>query len=166
MARLTEDDLTDIERVERCQAPSVASDEPSDEPCLAPSVEMSIDPLARSIVSRLLGEVCHRVELLHGDHRATVSVTPETGVTIGREPGSDGETVRLELAVVSRQHCRLIALDANAIGLIDLDSANGTAIVRGEQITRIDDDPVRVEVGDVVATANGAAPMFRVETIT
>ncbi len=67
--------------------------------------------------------------------------SPQSGVTIGRDPGND---IVVDDLMVSRRHAEVVAADGS-LEIVDLDSQNGT-FVNGERILRS-----VIQLGDVVS---------------
>ena len=82
----------------------------------------------------------------------TFRLTPGAIKTVGRAAGAD---FILDVALVSRVHCRLTA-DGDRLDVVDLDSTNGTFVndkrVNKAQLTTGD----RLRIGRVELTVNRA----------
>ena len=82
----------------------------------------------------------------------TFRLTPGAIKTVGRAAGAD---FILDVALVSRVHCRLTA-DGDTLDVVDLDSTNGTFVndkrVNKAQLTTGD----RLRIGRVELTVNRA----------
>lgn len=140
-----------------------------------------IDPAAREIAARLLGEMLVEVSAAEPARQPSEPqrfrlvglvvdelVMVERAVLVGRgerTPASDTHQLFVPLAIVSRQHCLVEQVGAQ-LSVTDLGSANGTQIVRGVDQIVVGAEPIALSDGDVLATAHGLRHLVRVELAT
>ena len=74
-----------------------------------------------------------------GEPEKTFRILPGSVRTLGRATGAD---FSLDAALVSRVHCRLVALPGGELEVRDLESTNGT-FVNGQRV-----ETARLESGD------------------
>lgn len=91
------------------------------------------------------------------------TLIPESGISLGRD--SDLVDVVLENCEVSRRHARVQRV-ADGIGVVDLDSTNGTVVRRGKESREVGREVVRLAQGDRLFTRHGVllAEVIRMPT--